>query len=173
MSFPGSLNHRRIGAPSGAAGNRITPAPRFMAMAGFLSLLITASQPAAQESRHGTVNGFDVYYGILPAEMVLGHDSEHAGTRRARGAHHLVVALFNSANGERVTSAEVEARVELLGLAGVTKRLEVMDINQSVTFGNFFRMAGPGPYRITIRFRLPGAPAWSELAVNYLHPESN
>ncbi|MBI1731487.1 MAG: hypothetical protein HYR49_01795 [Gammaproteobacteria bacterium] len=133
-------------------------------------LLLAAGPPvAARESLHGSINGTEVYYGVVPAQMVLGHEAQHGDGKVARGAHHLVVALFNSDSGKRITDVEVEARVEPLGLAGETKRLEPMTINQTVTFGNYFQMARAGPYRIIIRIRPPGTGSWNETAFEYRH----
>jgi hypothetical protein len=45
-----------------------------------------------------------------------------------------------------------------------------MTINQTITFGNYFDMGSPGPYRITIRVRPPGAQRWGETTFEYRHP---
>lgn len=131
--------------------------------------LLTCNPSAAQDSQHSSVGGLEIYYGILPAEMVLGHEMEHGGGKAIRGAHHLVVALFSARTGNRVTDAEVEALVEPFGLAGKTKKLEPMTINQTVTFGNYFQMPGAGPYRITVRIHLPGTGDWIETTFEYRH----
>lgn len=134
------------------------------------AFLLTAGSPAeAQDSLHSSAGGIEIYYGILPAELVLGHEMEHGGSKAARGAHHLIVAVFNSATGKRVTDAEVEATVEPLGLAVETKKLEPMTINQTVTYGNYFRMPDLVPYRITIRVRPPGVEDWIETKFEYRH----
>ena len=132
-------------------------------------LLLYASGSLADESLHRSAGGLDIYWGVLPAAMVLGHEQEHGGAKSARGAHHLVVAVFSAATGKRVADAEVEARVKPLGLAAEAKRLEPMTINQTVTFGNYFSMPGGLPYRITLRVRPAGAKDWIETTAEYRH----
>ena len=143
--------------------------PRIAAGAAVAFLLAAGAPASAQEPQRVAVGGLDVYWGILPAAMVLGHEAEHGGSKAARGAHHLVVALFSAATGARVTDAEVEARVEPLGLAAESKQLEPMTINRTVTFGNYFSMPGTGPYRITVRIRPEGSEDWVETGFEYRH----
>jgi hypothetical protein len=84
--------------------------------------------------------------------------------------YHLVVALFDAEGGNRITDAEIEARVEPLGLAAETKTLETMHINRTVTFGNFFRMPISGPYQVLLRIRATGLPDRVEARFEYWHP---
>ena len=101
------------------------------------------------------------HYGVVPAEVVLAHSSEHAerkvhGGAVSKGSNHLVVALFDAAKGERIADAEVTATVTLLGGASVTKRLEPMAIADQPSFGRFFSMGVPGIYRRRFEARRPG-----------------
>lgn len=133
-------------------------------------LLLAGSLATAGDERHRSAGGLEIYYGIVPAELVFGHETEHGGSKITPGAHHLVVALFNAVSGERVVDASVEAIFEPLGLAAETKMLEPMTINQTVTYGNFFRAPGTGPYWITVRIRPRGATEWIETRFEYRHP---
>jgi hypothetical protein len=132
-------------------------------------VLVSSSFVQAEDTQHKAVDGLDIYYGILPAEMVLGHEKEHGAGKTGKGAHHLVIALFNTKTGHRIIDAEAEATVTPLGLAGETKKLELMTVNQMVTYGNYFRMSDPLPYRISVKIRLPGAHEWLETIFEYRH----
>lgn len=122
-----------------------------------LILLVGMAHPVAA-GQYKRVDGIDVYYGVIPAAMLVEHVPEHEDTRPAADAHHLVVALFKADSGERIADAQVQARVEEPGhLAGVEKTLEPMDIAGTVTYGNYFRMSGRGPFLIRLRILLPGA----------------
>ncbi|HVS27788.1 MAG TPA: hypothetical protein VHE58_10945 [Burkholderiales bacterium] len=134
-------------------------------LAGLLAVLGVVSGPAAadMDRQSKVVGGMTIYVGIVPAEIVRGYPKEHVegsmhgGAPSGSGQYHLVVALFDSKTGERVSDAEVRARVEELGLGGEEKRLEPMLIDNTVTYGNFFRMPNTGPYRIVVQVRRPGS----------------
>lgn len=117
---------------------------------------------AIEQGPRATVQGIQIYYGIMPAEVVGKHpppheeSSMHGGAPARTNAYHLVVALFDT-GGERITAADVRANVAELGLAGAYRKLEPMRIDDTLTYGGYYTMAGDGPYRITIEVRLPGA----------------
>ena len=58
-------------------------------------------------------------------------------------------------NGERITSAEVTARVVGQDESGPRKLLEPMIIVGSRSYGNYFRMPGNGPYHIELKIHRP------------------
>ena len=129
------------------------------AVAAVFLLFATAAAGAADYRQ--VVSGVAIYFGILPAELVRGHPPEHpesgmhGGT--PAGENHLMVALFNDKTGERIARAEVTATITGPDRFKAEKRLEPMTIAGSVTYGNYFNMLGPGPYRIELLIRLPGA----------------
>jgi hypothetical protein len=117
---------------------------------------------AAQSGDQKTVGGISVYLGILPAAMVQGHPKGHAeqamhdGVPRGRDAYHVMAAVFDAANGKRIENANVEARVSPIGLAGVARTLEPMQIAGTVTYGNYFTIQPNEPYRILISIARDG-----------------
>ena len=122
--------------------------------------LVTAGVHAAQLSYSQVVDGVAVYFGMMPAELVRGHPREHPeGVMHGGvvvGESHLTVAVFDDKTGRRISDAEVTAHIT--GDRGLTaqKRLDLMVIAGSATYGNYFSMPGSGPYRIEVRIRLPG-----------------
>lgn len=123
-----------------------------------------------------SVGGYAIYLGILPAQIVRGHSREHpegkmhGGAPAGRIQYHLVVAIFDVAGGVRVEDAQVTARVGELGLAQVEKRLEPMPIAGAMSYGNYFPMAAPGPYRIDVRVWHPGSGKTVEVTFTYSRP---
>lgn len=119
-------------------------------------LFMNASFAAAKEP-YQVVDGVVIYLGIIPAQMILGHDKEHAESTMHGGIpskshrYHLIVALFNQTTNQRITDADVTATVEEIGLAGTTKTLEPMKIADTITFGNYFKIDSMNLYRITIQ----------------------
>lgn len=135
---------------------------RFLAL--LLPLLVAVSAPATADtgSDSKTVGNVKIYMGLLPADMIRGHPaghpeaSMHGGAREGGDEYHVIIALFDAKTGSRIESADISARVSEVGLAGAEKKLEPMQIAGTVTYGNFFRMAGNGPFEIAVTIRLPG-----------------
>lgn len=128
---------------------------------GVMSFWLAATGAYAAELTHSqVVDGVAVYFGMLPAELVRGHPREHPeGTMHGGapvGESHLTVAVFEAKTGQRIADAEVTAHIT--GDRGLTvqKRLDLMVIAGSATYGNYFSMPGSGPYRIEVRIRPPG-----------------
>lgn len=122
-------------------------------LAGILAMSAMAS-PAADTSQHKVVDGVAIYIGILPSEMIKGRPRTHSegvmhdGVPSGENRYHLVVALFDDASGKRISGAGIKARVSEFGLPGQEKKLDPMVIAGTVTYGNYFAMPNPGPYRI-------------------------
>lgn len=131
-------------------------------LAGILIVLgVAAAAPAADTAYRRVADGVVVYFGILPAELVRGHPPGHPESGMHGGVpvgeNHLMVALFGDNTGERITRADVTATITGPDRFKATKKLDPMIIAGSATYGNYFSMPGPGPYRIVLRIRLPGA----------------
>ena len=116
----------------------------------------------AAEVRQPIIAGdVELFYGVMPASVLLGHPADHAertmhgGVQVTRNTYHLVVSIFDTKKGGRITDAQVQAGISEPGLAPQTKPLETMTMAGVVTYGNYFTMSGPGPFRITIDIRRP------------------
>lgn len=140
-----------------------------------LALAVWLAAPAyAEDARN--VDGHTVYLGVVPAEIIRGHEPGHSerqmhgGLPYRRGQQHIMVVIFETANGKRITDARVVARVSETGLAPVQKPLEPMEIAGAMSFGNYFPMGGPGPYRIKVTFELPAAKQKLETEFRYAMP---
>lgn len=124
-----------------------------------LSLLVAGPVAAAQSNSRQVVDGVALYFGLLPAELVRGHAPEHPERGMhggvAVGENHVLIALFDDKTGKRIDRAEVTATVTGPERLKSSKRLEPMTVAGALTYGNYFYLTGPGPYRIAIRVRLP------------------
>lgn len=127
-------------------------------LAGILALS-AATTLAADTGQDKVVDGVAVYIGVMPVEIILGHPRTHSegimhgGVASGKNRYHLVVALFDEASGKRISGAGIKARVSEFGLAGQEKELDPMVIADTVTYGNYFAMPNPGPYRIHLEIR--------------------
>lgn len=144
---------------------------------GILALLLAltslASRAAVEGGQQKTVDGLAVYLGVLPAEMLLGHPrghperEMHGGVPAGANRYHVVVALFDAASGKRVTNAKVTVGGASLGMAVSRRKAEPMLINNVITYGAYVTLAGPGPYRIQVEIRHPGASKPIEVEFGY------
>jgi hypothetical protein len=113
--------------------------------------------------------------GIVPAETIRARPEDyaefkmHGGVPSGKSMYHVMVAVFDANTGLRVTDAQVRARVEDVGLTSEEKKLEPMQIAGALTYGNFFRMAGQGTFRITVQIRRPGATRAIEMQFEHRH----
>lgn len=143
-------------------------------IAGIAALLLSNAL-ADDSGQHKIVNGVAIYLGVVPSEVVLGHPKPHTEAEMHGGVpagdhqYHVLVALFDNATGKRITNAQVKANVFEIGLSGVQKKLEPMLIAGTISYGNYFNMAGANPYRIQVQIRLPGSAGVIEAEFEYRH----
>lgn len=142
-----------------------------------LLVMMAGAALANGSSLQKVVDGVAIYLGVLPSEMVRGHPKAHpegamhGGVPASEQYHHIIVALFENQSGDRITDVEIKARVEELGhLSPSEKQLEPMTIADTVTYGNYFKLPGKGPYQITVEIRRRGLPRVIEARFEYRHP---
>jgi hypothetical protein len=126
--------------------------------------------------QHKTTSGMDVYYGIVPAEVVEMHVKEHGAPTMhkkklfSKGAHHLVVTLYDAKTSQRINDAVVSAKVAPLGLNPESKNLETMKVGDATSYGNYFSMPpGDTPYRITLSIKRPADHQAADVEFDYRH----
>ena len=141
------------------------------------ALALTAAASFADDiDQHRLVNGMDIYYGVVPTEVVESHPQEHAETGMhgknlfSGGTHHLVVTLYDNKTAQRINDAKIEAAVIPLGLAHQQKPLEPMRINGAMSYGNYFSMIGGGPFRIELRITRSGKGGPTKTEFEYRPP---
>ncbi len=145
-----------------------------------LTLVVTAlagAGAAVAADYYKTAGGLQIYLGVLPAAMVQEHSPEHVEGRMHGGVpsagkqHHVFIAIFDTKDGNRVNEAAVTARVAEIGLAPVEKKLNPMAINKTISYGNYFPMGAPGPYRIEVEILRPGSAGPVKTSFDYSHPQ--
>ena len=138
---------------------RLRAASRAIAAVAIFALIAPAA--ALETAPYKVAGGLAVYLGVIPGELITGHPGGHAeaemhgGVPSGRHVHHVMVAVFDSASGERITDATVTARVTGLGLVGIEKTLVPMTIAEAVTYGNYFDLPAKDLYRIRIEISRP------------------
>lgn len=143
---------------------------------GVALALAAAASSADGIDQHRLVNGMDIYYGVVPAEVVKSHPQKHVETGMhgkslfSGGTHHLVVTLYDNKTAQRINDAKVEAVVIPLGLAHQQKPLDPMRINGAMSYGNYFNLIGGGPFRIELRITRPGKGGTMKTEFEYRPP---
>lgn len=143
---------------------------------GIALVLTVAASLANGIDQHHLVNGMDIYYGVVPADVVKSHPQKHVESDMhgksvlPSGTHHLVVTLYDNKITQRINDAKVEAVVIPLGLAHQQKLLEPMQINGTMSYGNYFNMIGSGPFRIELRITRPGKGGTTKTEFEYRLP---
>ena len=129
--------------------------------------------------QHKTVNGIDVFYGVVPANIVQAHIREHGATPMhrksffARDLQHLVVTLYDAKTAQRISDASVSATITPLGMNPQTKNLEVMKIDDTISYGNYFSMPpGDTRYRIAVSIKRPSDHMPAKAEFEYRHASS-
>lgn len=145
-------------------------------LAWIVLALVPSAALAHVSDQTQSAGGLKVELGIAPAETLRGRPEEdavrqmHGGLPSGRSMYHVMVAVFDAKTGQRIIEAQVRARVEEVGLSSEEKTLQPMAVANAVTYGNFFRMAGRGVFRITVQIRLPGTTRMTELKFEHQHP---
>ncbi len=127
-----------------------------------LFLTFASHASAGDASQTVTSHGLAVYFGFVPAAIAQGvagthGDAEmHGPDALAPSSYHLLVAIFNSATGDRISDATVAAVVTRAGGGSQTKPLEPMKIADTVTYGNFFDLPPGGLYHVTLNVTKKG-----------------
>ena len=120
----------------------------------FLFLLFGSNLVANEDlQRHQKVDGMNVYFGVIPAQIILDHPDMHGGNENTKKyTYHILIALFDSKTDKRISNAKLKATVIPLGMKGKTKELELMDGNMK-SYGNYFTMHEITPYTISVEIQ--------------------
>ncbi len=119
----------------------------------FFCLIFFTNMAMADDSkRHLQINGMSVYLGVIPAQLSQEHPAMHGGFAGEEHRYHVLVALFDSRSGKRITDASVKAAVFPLGLERSPEALEAMR-SEPLSYGNYFTLHKPELYRIRVEIR--------------------
>jgi hypothetical protein len=147
-----------------------------------LSLLMvaTAGSAVADDLDQVFVRADDlvVYFAVVPAAFALGHPADHTGREMHRNTpddryvHHLMVAVFDSATGVRITNANVTAVVQGDRRPADSRvRLESMTVGGAQAYGGLATLPPRHRYRVEIEVvRSDAAPVRATFTHQHLQP---
>ncbi|MEO6075006.1 MAG: hypothetical protein ABIP67_17445 [Burkholderiales bacterium] len=122
------------------------------------------------------VDGIELFFGFVPAEILRGHPREHeeqtmhGGVPGGRGVHHLIISVFDAKTRARITDAALTGSVTEVGMATQNKKLEAMSFGGAMSYGNYFTMPGQGPYEIVVNVRRTGNIKAATASFQYWQP---
>ena len=128
---------------------------KLLLMVGFICTMgiVQANGPNIKPN-HIVKDGYVIYLGLLPAEMIEGHTSHsmHGGIPSGQYRYHLAIAIFDDETGKRIKNAKVQVSISnRIGIGMESnKALEDMDMNGKFMYGNYFKLKTAGPYRIDV-----------------------
>jgi hypothetical protein len=110
------------------------------------------------------VDGLTIYLGVVPAAMTRAHAPQHTertmhgGGAARRSIHdvHLLVAVFNSASGERLRNVTVTASIHGTGRNLGTVPLKPMTVNGALTYGGYAKLGWEEDVMILVDIWRPG-----------------
>lgn len=128
------------------------------------SLAFTAPAGAGVVDGVKTVDGLTVYLGVVPAAVTRGHAPQHtestmhggAAARRSIHDVHLLVAVFNSASGQRLRNVRVTARIHGTGRNLGTVPLTPMTVSGAMTYGGYANLGLEEDVMILVDVWRPG-----------------
>lgn len=138
---------------------------------------------AANTPLRADTQSFTVDIGLVAARELrkrpqfIDRDKEfqfHSEALYAPDMHHLTVALSDRKTGKNVRDATVIATVRHKKWRHGEKAerpLERMAIDDTISYGNFFRMAEPGTYEISLKIYRPQSNGPEEAKFSYDKPE--
>ena len=157
----------------------VTALKRVRTLAVLIALGLTfgmARAEAVNPDQPVRLDGMELFYGLIPAEILRGHPSGHeersmhGGVPRGKGVYHLIVSVFDTKTKKRITDAVITGSVTEVGMATQNRKLEAMTFGGNVAYGNYFAMSNPGPYEIVINVRRPGHRKTATARFQYWHP---
>ena len=128
-----------------------------------VALVSVQAAIAAAEPEFKVAGGMAVYLGVVPADIVKGHavghpeQAMHGGPPKGPHQHHVVLAIFDTTTGARISDATVTAQVSGLGLSGSKLKLEPMEINNTLTYGQFVNLPGRDLYTVRLTVERTGS----------------
>lgn len=130
-----------------------------------LAAFLAFAQPANAGVVNGvqTIDGLTVYLGVVPAAVTRAHAPQHPERTMHGGISrpgindvHLLVAVFNSASGQRVRNVTATARIRGTKRNRWTVRLTPMTINGADTYGGYTSLGREKDIIISVDIARPG-----------------
>lgn len=146
------------------------------AVMGVVATALAAVALAAPGDQRQQNERITLYYGVMPTALAQVSLAPHASALDVHGAvrvapdsHHLVVALFDTPTGQRITEATVIVRHIPPHGDATSKVLEPMTIGETKSFGTTFDVAPGRDHQFRIEVRRGAAVDRFDVVYDNLH----
>ena len=118
--------------------------------------------PARDDPHRKVVAGVQLDLGVVSAQSIRARHPKgaestmHGGIPSGDDYYHVNISLLDKRKNAPIRDAKVEARVAS-AMGSEVKPLESMAIDGTVSYGNYFRLAGRNPHVITVIVSRPGS----------------
>lgn len=150
---------------------------RLLALVTATAVLAAAGAGAAEEATYRKrVGQFVVVLTVMPSELLgarVEPETPGASPRRPPSTgdtHHVVVSVFDSTSGLRLSRLNVQARVAALGFSGEKRDLRPIDIAGEVAYAGSFPMPGRGPFRVDVELATHSSVHRLQARFYFTHP---
>ncbi len=134
-----------------------------------------APEPAPPDDpHHKIIAGTDIYFGMMSAAAIReeqdpAHPRAEPAIPKGKGYYHVNISLVDHGTTVPVTDAQVQVRVSD-GMSTQTKDLGLFAVNNTVSYGNYFRFDSGNAYNITAEIHRPGVPGRIEARFEFRAP---
>ncbi len=133
----------------------------FVGLVMGLVMIVAPSSSARQSAMSQLADGVLVYLGVMPTATMLEHKADYPGhfpnerVPTGKNVHHVMLALFDNLSGERITDADVDARISPLRLVGPKKHFHTMTEAGAPTYCAYFTLSPRDRYVIHVTVSRP------------------
>ena len=136
---------------------------------GLVATRLISNEPSSlrtepQTEQLSTQEGVTAYIGLVPAEIIKGLTMSAAAERGLRGhmprrphEYQILAALFNAANGERISDAVVSVELSRPGSQNSRQKLTPTQIEGAATYGGVIDLPAFDLYSLKLTVERPGA----------------
>ena len=129
---------------------------------GFAAIVALPCAIAEETGFRKNVGDYALYLAVMPAALIRGP--------AARDTHQVMVSIFDSRSGLRVSGLQVKARVAAPGFYGEKRDLEPISVGGATVYGKAFPMLGRGPFRVDVEFSTRYGPHAQQATFYFTHP---
>ena len=143
--------------------NEMRAAITYMFNPASATMVVPIATPVAPlDPYHKIIGNTEIFFGIASANSIRAAQKNRAVAVMADvpdGAdyYYVSVSLRDRTSKALVTNAQVTARVEDPLQRGESKALDLMAMNQGISFGSFFELPTKGRYFVTVTVQRPDA----------------
>jgi cytochrome c5 len=121
--------------------------------------------PAAADPYHKVIAGTEIYLGVVKAEAMPA-GQRPASVASGKGYYHVNISLIDVETKVAIKGAQVRVKVAD-SFSAETKALEATSVNDAISYGGYFRMAGNSTYTITAQIERPSVAGVTEAKFVY------